>query len=173
VYKSPVVCDLHNQRVTVSSNLDPHWLLKRIKRIKKNSHFWRGSTHLKDAQYVTTTFPGEKSSHHSVVPTQHIEIPAYRESAHHRPSSRSRNQRYVAPRSPYDVEVAPTQYLTSHGDGEYYYAGAEYQYKSPSPYKPSFDAHVYDDAPFNNSLHYVHPPSSYGLPYETEDYGYY
>lgn len=159
VYK--VVCDLHNQRVTVSSNSDPQRLLNRIKRIKRNSHFWRGSTYLKDAHYVTTSFPSQKPSYHSE--SHYVETPA-----HHRRSPQLSSQ---IGRSPYDdVE---TQYVTRNADPEYYHAGAQYHYMSSRPYKTP----VYDDAngtPFTPvPIHHGHLPSSYGLPYETEDYALY
>lgn len=178
-----MVCDLHNQRVTVSSNLDPQRLLKRIKRIKKNSHYWRGSTYLKDAHYLAT----HKPSHRSQVvlpqrPSHHVETPAHGREPTGSPQMLSQNPRYVAPRSSsYDSQFQKRN-AVARDDPEYYYAGAaEYQYKtSSSPnYTTSFDAHVYDHAsaasaytavpvPINDSLH--HLPSSYGLAYETEGY---
>lgn len=160
-----VVCDLHNQRVTVSSNSDPQWLLQRIKRIKRNSHFWRGSTYLKDAHYVTTSFPSQKPSYHSQ--SHYVETPA-----HHRRSPPQLSSQIR--RSPYDdVE---TQYVRRSADPEYRYAGAQYQYMSSrQPYKTPYNAPpMYDDAngtPFTPvPIHHGHLPSSYDLPYETEDY---
>lgn len=182
VYK--VVCDQHNQKVTVSSNLDPQRLLKRVKRVKKNSHFWSGSTYLRNVHHNPTFSSGQ--SHHSLV--HRSDIPAYKqESAHHRSTSRmsGQNQRYLSPRSSYDgVE---THYLKRKSVGaqaegpELYYAGAEHQYKSSghgaTPFRTSLDAQVYTTgapffpAPISSSLHYGHLPSSYGPTYEFEDYG--
>jgi len=169
VYK--VVCDLYNQRVTVSSSRDPNWLLRRIKRMKKNSHFWRGSTHFKDAHYLATSFPSPNPSHHSqeLLSPQHLDImiPAYRVESARAPPPHQRasqnQQRFVAPGSPlYD------------DDREYYYrgSGAEYPYKSrSSPYDTSYDAQMYDHASFrDDSLHHGHLPSSYEQAYATEDY---
>lgn len=133
-----VVCDVHNQKVTVSSNLDPNWLLKRVRRIKRNSHFWSGST---DAYY----FPSQKPSYHS-------------QPAHYVDTRRS-----SPPTSP-----CP----------EYYYGGVEYPYKS-SRQQHYNDVHVYDDvsgttfSPVPLRMHHDHLPSSYELPYDTEDYALY
>lgn len=180
-----VVCDLHNQRVTVSSNLDPQRLLRRIKRIKKNSHFWRGSTYLKDAHYLATHKPSHQSQ--VVLPerrSHHVETPAHRREPTRSSQMLSQNPRYAAPRSSssYDGQFQKRN-AVARDDPEYYYAGAaEYQYEtSSSPnYNTSFDAHVYDHTtagsaytavpvPINDSLHH-HLPSSYGLAYEAEDY---
>lgn len=182
VYK--VVCDLHNQRVTVSSSRDPNWLLRRIKRMKKNSHFWRGNTHFKDAHYLATSFPspGLKSlaghHHHSQeLSSQPIDIPAsaYREIESALPHHRASPQRHLNQ----SYHVAPAGSPIYDDDRrEYYYpreSEAEYQYKSSiaSPYDTSYDAQMYADATavsFRDSLSHSHLASSYGQPYVTEDY---
>ncbi|CAK9203912.1 unnamed protein product [Sphagnum troendelagicum] len=49
-----VVCDQHCQKVTVTGNynsVDPLHLLKKVKRIKKNSKFWAENTRIDDTQY--------------------------------------------------------------------------------------------------------------------------
>ncbi|CAM6058148.1 unnamed protein product [Sphagnum tenellum] len=49
-----VVCDQHCQKVTVTGNynsVDPLRLLKKVKRIKKNSKFWAENTRIDDTQY--------------------------------------------------------------------------------------------------------------------------
>jgi copper chaperone CopZ len=184
VYK--VVCDQHNQRVTVSSTLDPLRLLKRVKRVKKNSHFWSESTHLRNVHHVPS-LPSDVHSHQSLV--HRSDIPAYKpEPTHHRSTSRNsaQNQRYLSSRSsldPVETQYLKRKYVAPQAeDPEFYYAGAEHQYKSSShgstPFRASLDVPEgyttgtpYILAPMDSSLHYGHLPSSYGPTYEySEDY---
>jgi copper chaperone CopZ len=69
VYK--VVCDQHNQRVTVSSTLDPQRLLKRVKRIKKNSHFW-SSYHVPGQHVQIRPYVSPRSSYDPAHETQYV-----------------------------------------------------------------------------------------------------
>lgn len=173
-----VVCDQHNQRVTVFSTLNPKRLLKRVKRVKKNSQFWSGSSFLKNVHHV----PSHSRSDHS----HRSDIPVYKpERAHHRSTSRisDQKQRYVSPRVSYDP--METQYLERSSlapqtEDPGFYAGADHHqyYRSSSygasPFRASPDApQVYStrtpgyvSIPMGGSLHYGDLPPSYGPAYE-------
>ncbi|KAG0563578.1 hypothetical protein KC19_8G042700 [Ceratodon purpureus] len=183
VYK--VLCDQHNQRVTVYSTLDPERLLKRVKRIKKKSYFWSGGRNLHGVRHVPS-LPRD----YDLSLAQRSNIPVYKsDPAHHRSASRisGQHQRYVSPRSSYDP--VETQYMKRKSlgphseDPHFYYADVEHQYKIPShvssPLMASIDASQsyttgtpYFSNPLESSLDYGHHPSSYGAVYEyCDDYG--
>ena len=176
-----VVCDQHNQKVTVCSTIDPERLLKRVKRVKKNSHFWNEISYLNNIHHVPS---------HSL-DVHRSDMPVYKpEPAHHRSSAGSisgQNQRYnVSPRSSYDS--VGTHYRKSKSvapkaeDPEFYNARAEHSIHGSSHYRPSLDAPLlyatgtpYISTPIDSeSLRYGHLPASYhGPAYHGPAYDYY
>ncbi|XP_024402058.1 uncharacterized protein [Physcomitrium patens] len=176
VYK--VVCDQHNQRVTISSNLEPQWLLKRVKRIKKGSQFWRGRTLLQSI-HIPSDPPVDQSqnSREHLSHARHSEISVYREPNYHKQRSQTsnQNQRHIT-RSSYDGIQQRDPEKRSVGavadDCEYYNAGAEHWYNrsshGSSPYRTSLDAAPgFISAPVLSPLRHGQP--SYGQVNQMED----
>jgi copper chaperone CopZ len=101
-----VVLDQYNQIVTIHGDVDPEKALRRVRRVKKKSSFWRMAT--QPIQYSGSPATGQV---HSKSLVNAYRAPGYHTSAYRAPSS-AYTQYLTPPRYTSSYSPAYTQYLT-------------------------------------------------------------